>query len=342
MLPDYFAYKLTGEIHNEYTNATSTSLVSVTTKNWDWELIESLGIPSDIFQPISQPGQSLGNLIPEVANYVGFQTEVLLTASHDTASAFLGTPKAGPRSAILSSGTWSLLGAETQEAITTNTAQTFNFTNEGGYGHSYRFLKNIMGLWMIQSVRRELNGEYYIVNQASTAANEINLIRLEGANANKKGPWTFGDLSALAKAHAEEALLIDVNDPIFLAPPSMLQAIFTYCERKKLPLPNSLGQIMATLYRSLAHAYKEAIQELETCLGFEIDNLHIVGGGSQDSYLNELCSKVCGKQIYAGPVEATAIGNLVVQYLAKHEIDNIEAAKSIIRQSFEIKEVQYE
>jgi rhamnulokinase len=337
MLPDYFSFKLTGSIKNEYTNATSTSLVNVKTSDWDLELIKKLGLPTRIFQTIGQPGESLGFFTQEIQKELGFNSEVLLTTSHDTASAFLGTPKKTSRSAILSSGTWSLLGTEIKEAETGPLALNANFTNEGGYNHTYRFLKNIMGLWMIQSIRRELNGDSYIQNRNQINAVQTDIPTLEGAI--KDSPWSFADLSSLAKANAEDALLIDVNDPLFLAPDSMIDAIFTYCKRKKLPLPKSLGQLMATVYKSLAWEYKAAIHELEACLGYQVDNLHIVGGGSQDQYLNELCAQVTGKPVLTGPVEATAIGNLLVQYLAKNEIDNLEVAQSIVRQSFEIKEV---
>jgi rhamnulokinase len=337
MLPDYFNFKLTAMLRNEYTNATSTSLVNVKTMDWDWEIIKKLELPSQIFQDIGQPGESLGYFTPEIQEIVGFNSEVLLTTSHDTASAFLGTPTLSPHSAILSSGTWSLLGANIKKANTNKLAQKANFTNEGGYGKSYRFLKNIMGLWMIQSIRRELNGEFYVEKQDQHSPKE--LVHPLIQSSLKKDSWSYTDLSLLAKEHANEALLIDVNDAIFLAPNSMIEAIFTYCKRENLPLINNLGQLMATVYKSLARAYKDAIQELEACLGYEVNSLHIVGGGSQDMYLNDLCAQVTGKKVLAGPVEATSIGNLLVQYLSQNEIKNIEDAKTIIRHSFEIKEV---
>jgi rhamnulokinase len=271
----------------------------VKTLNWDQDLIKRLGLPTHIFQEIGKPGQSMGFFTEEIEKFLGFKSEVILTTSHDTASAFLGTPKKGQSSAILSSGTWSLLGAEISEANTTALAQEANFTNEGGYNQTYRFLKNIMGLWMIQSVRRELNGDSYVENSNESTAKKTNFISLEGAQ--KDDSWSYTELSSLAKLHAEEALLIDVNDPLFLAPSSMIEAIFTYCHREKLPLKKSLGQLMATIYKSLAWAYKDAIQELEACLGYEIDSLHIVGGGSQDTYLNELCAQITSKKVFAGP-----------------------------------------
>lgn len=325
MIPEYFNFKLTGIKQNEYTNASSTNLVNAEGKCWDNEIISRLGLPAEIFHNLAMPGTKLGNLLPEIQAEVGFDTTVILPATHDTGSAFLAVPARDDNAVYLSSGTWSLLGVENEIPITTSESQKQNFTNEGGAWYRYRYLKNIMGLWMIQSIRRELNGVAYIQGKQN---------RTESA---KK--WSFPDLIAEAKQAEHFTSIVDVNRDCFLAPDSMIQAIKDECARTNQPIPETVGEIMQCVYTSLSICYRDAILNLEKLTGKKYTSINIVGGGCQDGYLNERTASATGLPVYAGPVEGTAIGNLIVQMIEAGEYENLQAARDAIRASFEIKEV---
>lgn len=325
MIPEYFNFLLTGVKCNEYTNASSTNLVNAEGKCWDQQIISQLGLPTEIFRDLAMPGTKLGNLLPEIQAEVGFDTTVMLPATHDTGSAFLAVPARDDNAVYLSSGTWSLLGVENEVPITSAESMEQNFTNEGGAWYRYRYLKNIMGLWMIQSIRRELNGVAYIQGKQN---------RTESA---KK--WSFPDLIAEAKQAEHFASIVDVNRDCFLAPDSMIQAIKDECKRTNQPVPETVGEIMQCVYTSLSLCYRDAIANLENLTGKKYTSINIVGGGCQDGYLNERTAKATGLPVYAGPVEGTAIGNLIVQMIEAGEYENLQAARDAIRASFEIKEV---
>ena len=301
MIPDYFDYKLTGVMKQEYTNATSTNLVYAAAKTWDYELIEML-------------------------KEVGFDATVILPATHDTGSAFLAVPAKDDNAVYLSSGTWSLLGVENEEPICNEDSWKENFTNEGGAWYRFRYLKNIMGLWMIQSIRRELNGVAYVAGRTSKDA--------DGRQ------WSFPDLIEAAKGAADFQSVVDANDDCFLAPLSMIDAIKDYCRRSGQPVPETVGEIMQCVYLSLSRCYKEAIVNLCRLTGKTYTSINIVGGGCQDMYLNTMTSRACGLPVYAGPVEGTAIGNLIVQFIAAGEFSDLQAARDAIRRSFDIKEIR--
>lgn len=326
MIPEYFNFKLTGVKCNEYTNATSTNLVNAYTKDWDKEVISALGIPNEIFHDLAMPGTRLGNLLPEIQEEVGFDSTVILPATHDTGSAFLAVPASGEDAVYLSSGTWSLLGVENAEPITTPESMVHNFTNEGGAWYRYRYLKNIMGLWMIQSIRRELNGVSYVQGKQTVS------------ETSRK--WTFPELIEEAEKCADFASIVDVNKDCFLAPDSMIDAIRQECAATGQPVPESIGQIMQCVYNSLSLCYRNAILGLQRLTGKTYSCIHIVGGGCQDQYLNKMTAKSTGLCVYAGPVEGTAIGNLIVQMIAAGEFENLQAARNAIRRSFEIKEIR--
>ncbi len=325
MIPEYFNFRLTGIKCNEYTNATSTNLVNAEGKTWDREVMEKLGIPAAIFGELAMPGTILGHLTEEIQEEVGFDSVVMLPATHDTGSAFLAVPARDENAVYLSSGTWSLLGVENETAITSLESYAQNFTNEGGAWYRYRYLKNIMGLWMIQSIRRELNGVTYIQGKQN---------RTEAA---KK--WSFPDLIEEAKGARNFKSLVDVNRDCFLAPDSMIDAIKDECARTNQPIPETVGEIMQCVYSSLSLCYRNAIENLQKLTGKTYTSINIVGGGCQDGYLNERTAKATGLPVYAGPVEGTAIGNLIVQMIANKEFENLQAARDAIRASFEIKEV---
>lgn len=326
MIPDYFNYLLTGRMVNEYTNATSTALVNAVDKTWDDALIATLGLPRKLFGPLQMPGTSVGHFTNAVQQAVGFDCEVLLPATHDTASAFLAVPARDNRSVYLSSGTWSLLGVENAAPITTPESMAANFTNEGGYAYRFRYLKNIMGLWMIQSVRRELNGVAYVAGkQQRTAAQK---------------QWSYAELEAAARSCEDFSGRVDVNDSRFLSPVSMVEEVKQACAETGSPSPETVGEVMACIYHSLADCYAAAIQQLQALTGNTYTAIHIVGGGSKDSYLNTLTAKAAGLPVYAGPTEGTALGNLLVQCLAWGEFDDLTAARAAIHTSFPITEVQ--
>ncbi len=309
MVPEYFNFCLTGEMKREYTNATSTGLVNAQNKTWDFEVIEQLGYPTCLFTDIEQPGIVVGVLLPEIAKKVGFACKVLLPPSHDTASAFLAVPSFGKDAAFLSSGTWSLLGMEREQPVITEAGRQANFTNEGGYNGRFRFLKNIMGLWMIQSVRKELAVQ-----------------------------TSFQQLEAAAKREMEFPSVINVNDSRFLKPENMAEEITKACAESGQAVPSNTGQVVQCIYRSLAKEYEQAIAQLEIITGRTVNTLHIVGGGSKDAYLAQLTAKATGLAVYTGPIEATVLGNLASQMIAAGEFAGVEEVRRAIQQSFAVKQ----
>ncbi len=325
MIPEYFNFMLCGIKQNEYTNATSTNLVNARSKDWDFEVIEKLGLPRDIFGPLATPGTILAPLTPEIEAEVGYSTTVMLPATHDTGSAFLAVPARDENAVYISSGTWSLLGVENSEPITSPESYAENFTNEGGAWYRFRYLKNIMGLWMIQSVRRELNGVSYIAGKE---------IRKE---AEKK--YSFDDLVNLAKEASDFPSRIDVNKDVFLSPDSMIEAIKGECLATKQRVPDSVGELMQCIYMSLADCYKRAIDGLSKLTGKRYTSINIVGGGCKDDYLSELTARATGLPVFAGPTEGTAIGNLIVQMIRAGEYADLQAARDSVRISFDIKEI---
>lgn len=308
MLPDYFQFLLTGNKMSEYTNATSTQLVSPQGKQWDKELIRSLGYPEEIFLPLQMPGTKVGNLLNNIQEEVGYDCEVVLCASHDTASAVMAMPVTEGEGLYISSGTWSLMGVESDKAHCDEESRLANFTNEGGYDYRYRYLKNIMGLWMIQSVRHEMGDRY-----------------------------SFAELCEMAEQSKDFSSRVDVNDQCFLAPANMTEEIRAYCRRTGAQVPESAGEIAAVIYQSLADCYAKTVKELEENIGQTYDNIHIIGGGSNAAYLNQLTANATKKTVYAGPGEATAVGNLMAQMIKTGELKNLAAARKCVFESFDIK-----
>lgn len=306
MMPDYFHFLLTGKKVQEYTNATTTQLVSPVTKDWDEQLIRQLGYPRRLFQEIRMPGYELGSLRGEIQKEVGFSCKVILPPTHDTASAVAAVPTQEEETLYISSGTWSLMGTERMTADCSSAAREHNMTNEGGYDCRFRYLKNIMGLWMIQSVRKELSP--------------------------KQG---FGEICEAA-ARADIASLVDCNDDRFLAPQSMTEEVQKACAETGQRIPEGIAETACVIYNSLAQCYAQTIREIEEMSEITYESIHVVGGGANAAYLNELTAKATGKTVYAGPTEATAIGNLTAQIIAAGELENLQAARKCIFESFEI------
>ena len=298
MMPEYLSFKLTGEIKNEYTNATTTGLVNAKAKTWDTDIIYALGLTEVLLPPLSLPSSLVGELSDDIQKAVGFNCAVLFAPSHDTASAVFACPMAD-NDLYISSGTWSLIGTEITEPILSDNARQLNFTNEGGIDYRFRFLKNYMGMWLFQNIRRNLN--------KST---------------------TYDEMMSLAK-NCSEYKYFDVNDSTLVAPKNMIDAI------GKLIGSDDLGLILNSAYHSLAKSYKEAVREIEAVTGKRFDAIHIVGGGCQDKYLNALTRDYTGKSVTAGPIEATATGNIVSQIMHDKKI-SLAAARDLIKNSFDI------
>lgn len=328
MIPDYLNYRLTGVTCNEYTNATTTNMLNARTKDWDDELMAACGIPQRLFAKPVMPGNVIGTFTTDVARRVGFSAKVMLPATHDTGSAFLAVPAKDEDAVYLSSGTWSLLGVEHEGPVTTEAARLQNFTNEGGYQYRFRFLKNIMGLWIVQSIRRELNGVTYIKGDKISE----HAIRKQG-----EPEIGFGDLIAAAEKESDFPSIFDVNDDRFLSPASMIDEVQGACRDTGQPVPETVGQIMQCVYHSLADCYATSIADLQALTGRTYTSMNIVGGGCQDGYLNQATANACGLPVYAGPVEGTSLGNLIVQFLSTGEFDSLQQARDAIRDSFDIK-----
>ena len=310
-VPDYFHYLLTGKKTCEYTEATTGQLVNAETKDWDYELIDKLGYPRKMFQKLIMPGTSVGHFTEEVKAEVGFDVEVVAPATHDTGSAVLAVPANDDDFIYISSGTWSLMGIEREKADCSKKSCEMNFTNEGGYAGRFRYLKNIMGLWMIQSVRHEYDDKY-----------------------------GFAEICQMAEEAKDFPSRVDANDECFLSPESMIEEVKDYCRRTGQKVPETLGEIATVIYTSLAECYAKTAKELEELTGRTFSRIQVVGGGSNAGYLNELTARATGKEVHAGPGEATAIGNITAQMLKAEEFKSIEEARTTIHESFGIKVYQ--
>ena len=306
MIPDYFHFLLTGVKKNEYTNATTGQLVSPKTNDWDYELIEMLGYNPKMFRPVSMPGTVVGEFTEEVQKEVGFNCTVVLPATHDTGSAVLAVPTNDDDAVYISSGTWSLMGIERKEADCSMESMKANFTNEGGYDHRFRYLKNIMGLWMIQSVKKEFTEDL-----------------------------SFAQICEMASKETIPSI-VDCNDDCFLAPKSMIKAVQDFCSRAGQQVPETVGEISSVIYNSLAKCYGDTVQEIEEITGKKYSTIYVVGGGSNAGYLNELTAKYTGKKVSAGPSEATAIGNVIVQMLHDGVFKDLPEARTCVRESFDV------
>ena len=308
-IPDALSYMLTGEMVTEYTIASTAQLVNANTRKPEDALLRELGLTESNFGRFVYPGEKIGTLTKEVQRMTGLgDIPVIAVAGHDTASAVASVPAMNPDFAYLSSGTWSLMGVETKGPVITEETESLNFTNEGGYRYRYRYLKNIMGLWMIQSVRHEYDDKY-----------------------------GFAEICQMAEEAKDFPSRVDANDECFLSPESMIEEVKDYCRRTGQKVPETLGEIATVIYTSLAECYAKTAKELEEMTGRTYSRIHIVGGGSNAGYLNELTAKATKKEIHAGPGEATAIGNITAQMLKAEEFKTIEEARTIIHESFGVK-----
>jgi len=314
LMPDLFHWLLTGEKANEYTNATTTQFYNPQEKRWATELFDSFSLPQKLLGQVVPPGTELGPLHGAISRELGGANfNVVLPGTHDTASAVMAVPAVGelsdqPDWCYISSGTWSLMGVEIANPIISEECQELNFTNEGGVGDSIRLLKNIAGLWLVQECRRIFNAE--------------------GQS------YDWDELVDIASAAAPLVSLIDPDDECFLAPESMPDAIRDYCRKTGQTVPDTDGAVIRCALESLALRYQMVLQMLEQLTGGAIKTVHIVGGGIQNRLLCQLTANACGRPVVTGPIEATAIGNLMVQLISSGAVSSISEARKIISHSF--------
>ncbi|HWC99550.1 MAG TPA: rhamnulokinase family protein [Candidatus Sulfopaludibacter sp.] len=308
-MPDLLNYWLCGVQRAEVTIASTSQFYNPRTRRFETELFERLGMPAKILPDLIEPGEQLGSLLPHLAHETGLgAVPVYVTAAHDTASAVAAVPAEGSEWCYISSGTWSLMGVELPHPVIDERTYNLNFTNEAGFGGRTRLLKNIAGLWLLQECRR-----------AWMAQGET---------------FTYQQLAAMAEESGPAAGVIDPDD--FLQPGDMPARIDEWCRAHGIQPPRTKGETCRLILESLAHRYHQVLQGLESIAGHKINTIHIVGGGSRNRLLNQLVASVTGRKVVAGPVEATAAGNVLVQAIGAGEVADLEQARRIVRESFEI------
>jgi rhamnulokinase len=311
-IPDLFNYMFTGIKVNEFTDASTSQMLDPSTQTWAYGLLQALGLPAHLPGSLVAPGTVLGPLRSAVAVETGVQpVPVIATASHDTAAAVAAVPADGSAWAYISSGTWSLMGVELAGPLINEPAQRYNFTNEGGAGGTIRFLKNIMGLWLVQECRRAWDRE--------------------GRS------FSYEELVRLAEAAPACHSLVDPDAVSFILPPSMPAALADFCRKTGQPAPEDPGAVIRCALDSLALRYRWVMERLEELTGRRLDLIHIVGGGSQNTLLCQLTADACNRNVLAGPVEATAIGNVLVQLLGLGLFRSLAEAREVVRRSFELR-----
>jgi len=309
-MPDLFNYLLTGRKAAEFTIASTSQMLDPHTRTWIPGLFQAMGLSKNILQPIIPPGTVLGPLAPEVVSATGFRdVPAVATASHDTAAAVAAVPAEGEDWAYISSGTWSLVGVETRSPIITARSLASNFTNEGGIGGAVRFLKNVTGLWLVQGCRKAWAAD---------------------------GTVSYEELARAAETAPPFAALVDPDDPAFLNPPDMPEAISAYCRRTGQRPPRSRAALVRSLLESLALKYRFVIEELGAILGRPMAKIHVIGGGSRNALLCRFTADAMGLPVVAGPAEATAAGNILVQAMALGRLSSLAEIRAIIRDSFEL------
>jgi rhamnulokinase len=310
--PDTLNYLFTGVKKNEYTIASTSQLLKPGKAEWETKLFEAAGIPENIVEEIVQPGVEIGKILDEIQEETG-STEIpcIAVASHDTASAIASVPANGGNWAYLSSGTWSLLGIESPVPIVTEESMTMNFTNEGGVEGTTRFLKNIMGMWLIQECKRIWDEE-------------------------KEMEWQ--EIVDLCTEAEHFKCFINPDNSVFLNPGNMPKAIQEYCAATNQAIPETKGEIARCIYDSLVLKYKFTITQIESLTGKPIEKLHIIGGGANNKMMNQLTADAIGIPVLAGPTEATATGNLMLQAKAVGAVQSLDEMREVIKNSFEIEE----
>jgi rhamnulokinase len=313
-MPDFIHWALCGAKVAEFTIASTSQCLNPLTRNWATPMLKKFGLPTPIFPKIVRPGTNLGKVRTGLAERTGLKNvRVVAPPSHDTASAVAGVPTANTGKAnwaYLSSGTWSLMGVEVKQASLSPRAEELNVTNEGGLDGTYRLLKNIMGLWLVQQCKRSFDG--------------------------RGRPYDYSELARLASKAPRMRSIVDLDDSRFLNPPDMPKTIQNFCRETRQPVPRTEGELVRCAYESLALKYKEVLGWLEELTGNAIDVIHIVGGGSKSKMLNQFTADACQRPVVTGPVEATAMGNLLVQVRASGELSTLAEMREVIRKSSEV------
>lgn len=308
-IPDLLAWFLTGELHNEYTMATISQLYSYEAADWNYQLMSKLGIPSRLFSSIVMPGTEIGNMLSSVCSDTGSDPmKLIAVGSHDTGSAVAAVPAPEGSPLYISSGTWSIVGTETDEPVISTEAYEFNCANEGGVNGKIRLLKNVMGLWIIQEIQRRF--------------------AIEGRS------YTFDELSRLASASKSFGSVIDPDDGSFYEPVDMPGMIREYCSRTGQVIPQDDGSLVRTVLESLAFKYRYVIEGLERLTKRSFDKVYIIGGGAANKVLCSFTANCCNKTVLAGPTEATALGNGLVQLVSLGDITDYDQARDIVKSSF--------
>ncbi len=309
MMPDLFHYWLTGRIAAEYTIASTSQMLHAADRRWATGLLAKLRLPTHILPPMAPPGTVLGPVLPSVLAATGLRGEpvVIAPGSHDTASAVAAIPGLDATSAYISSGTWSLMGVETPQPVINATSRRLNFTNEGGVAGTIRLLKNIAGLWLLQEARRQWGREGH--------------------------DYSWDDLAAAAATAQPFLAVLDPDAADFLAPGNMVDAIRAYCVRTGQPAPESVGEVVRVCLESLALRYRWGLDALEQLVGHRLETLRIVGGGSQNRLLSQFAADACARPVVTGPVEATALGNVMVQAIATGHIGSLAEGRDAIAAS---------
>lgn len=311
-MPDLFAYMLTGKMCAEYSIASTSQIIDLQTGSWSKELLDAFGIKEDIFAPLVKPGTVLGMLAPEVCEECGVDpVPVISVCGHDTQSAITSVPCENGNFAFLSSGTWSLFGTELEKPIVNETSLNINITNEGGFDDTVGFLKNIIGLWLIQESRRQWQrqGEDY----------------------------SYADLEKLALAAEPFKCFIDPDAPEFVPHGNIPKRVQEFCEKTGQYVPQTVGEIMRCIYESLAMKYKLTFEKLCECTERDYPVIHVIGGGTKDTLLCQLTANSCNRTVKAGPIEATVMGNVAVQLMSADAVSGISEARKIVAASSELK-----
>ena len=316
-VPDLLNYFLTGYKQTEYTIASTSQLLDAKTRDWSNELIEKFGLPEKLFSKVVKPGTVCGSFLPSLSEeFGGINPKVISVAAHDTGSAVLAVPAKSEKFIWISSGTWSIMGTETKDPVISEKSKEYNFTNEGGYGDTIRFSKNITGLWVEQESKRQWEREGEKIS--------------------------FAELAEMAAEAEPLRCFIDTDDARFATPGNIPKRIADYCRETGQFVPQTKGEIVRCILESLAMRYRYTVECIDEMCGEKIPAINIVGGGTKEEQLSQFAATACGRPVYAGPVEATAIGNIAAQAIALGAIKDMWEAREIIANSFEIKEYQPE
>ena len=308
-IPDLFNYWLSGEITNEFTNATTTQCFDPRQRDWARPVLAALKLPTHLFQPVTESGTPIGSLLPHVAEEAGAgAVRIVLPACHDTGSAVVAVPAKNQDFAWISSGTWSIMGAEVREPQVNDRALAYNFTNEGGVFGTWRLSKNIMGLWLVQECRRTW--------------------------AQQEEDFSYEELTRLASEAKPFLAVIDPDDSVFLHAGDMPERIRAYCAATGQAVPHTKGELIRVVLEGIALRYRWVLERLEELTGRRLEPIHITGGGTQNRLLNQLAADATSRTVITGPIEATAIGNILMQAIGLGHLDSLTDARQVVRASF--------